>query len=421
MRSRPDVQLGLRANAGQFWLLVLINAFVGGMVGLERELIPLLGEEEFGLASKTALLSFIASFGAVKAASNYAAGTLGDRWGRKQVLVAGWLFGIPVPLLIMWAPSWGWIVFANVLLGVNQGLAWSSTVVMKIDLVGPRQRGLAMGLNEFAGYLAVAMAALAAGVLAHRFSARPEPFYLGVGFAVLGLVLSVLFVRDTREHAVLEGRSGARMSKRAIFTAATWKDPTLASVSQAGLVNNLNDGVAWGLFPLLFVMHGLPREQTALLVASYPAAWGTFQLFTGAWSDRIGRKPLIVWGMVVQAAALVSIAVVNSFNSWLAGSLLLGAGTAMVYPALLAAIGDAAHPDWRSSAVGVYRLWRDSGYVAGALLAGLLADRWGVSVAIMGAAGLTFLSGIAAALRMPSPEFRTAAWLPDKRGRLQSS
>lgn len=397
------VSLGLRANARQFWLLVLINAFVGAMVGLERELLPLLGEQEFGVASKTALLSFIASFGAAKALSNYAAGVLGDRWTRKQVLTVGWIFALPVPLLIIWAPTWAWIVFANVLLGINQGLAWSSTVVMKIDLVGPKQRGLAMGLNEFAGYLAVAAATLAAGILAHRFGIRPVPFYLGIGFAAAGLALTLLFVRDTAPHVALEiGSTGITpLIRPNVFALATWRDRALASCSQAGLFNNLNDGVAWGLFPLLFAASGLSRQSSAILIAAYPATWGVAQLLTGALSDRYGRKSLIVGGMIVQATALAWIAAMHTFSAWLAASVLLGVGTAMVYPTLLATIGDVAHPSWRSGAIGVYRLWRDSGYVIGALVAGVIADHAGVRAAILSAAGLTLASGAAVALWLP--------------------
>ncbi|HEY0673847.1 MAG TPA: MFS transporter [Longimicrobiales bacterium] len=400
MRS---VALGLRENAGQFWLLVLINAFVGSMVGLERELLPLIGEQEFGIASKTALLSFIATFGAVKAIANYSAGRLGDAFGRKRVLVLGWLFAIPVPLLIMWAPSWEWIVFANVLLGVNQGLAWSSTVVMKIDLAGARQRGLAMGLNEFAGYLAVAATAFAAGLLAQQFGSRPVPFYLGVVCAVAGLVLTLFLVRDTTAHAHMEAgmQPLSPQVRSGVFADATWRDPALASCSQVGLVNNLNDGVAWGLFPLLFASGHLPGAQATLLIAIYPATWGISQLFTGAASDRYGRRPLIVAGMALQAIALTVIALAASFRVWLTGSVLLGLGTALVYPTLIAAISDVAHPSWRSTAVGVYRFWRDSGYVFGALLAGLIADRLGMRAAILAVAGITLLSAVAAALRMP--------------------
>jgi MFS family permease len=397
--------LGLSANWRQFWLLVLVNAFVGAMVGLERTVLPLLAEREFGLASKSAALSFIATFGAVKAITNLFAGQLGDRFGRKRVLVAGWLFGLPVPLLVIWAPSWSWIVFANVLLGINQGLTWSTTVIMKIDLVGPRQRGLAMGLNEFAGYLAVALSAYATGLIADQFGLRPEPFYLGIGLVAAGLALSQLAVRDTMAHVRREGAEHGRApdasGMRELLLRTTWKDPALFSVSQAGLVNNLNDGLAWGLFPIFFGVAGLSLHEIALLAAAYPAVWGIVQLWTGALSDRWGRKSLIVGGMLLQSVALVGTALVRGFMPWLGAAVLLGIGTAMVYPTLLAAVADVAHPTWRGSAVGVYRLWRDSGYVIGAIAAGVLADAFGMAVAIVAIGGLTAFSGVLALARMP--------------------
>lgn len=407
----PTIELGLRANWRQFWLLVVVNAFVGAMVGLERTVLPLLAEAEFGLASKTAALSFIATFGVVKALTNFFAGRLGDRYGRKDVLVAGWLFALPVPFMVIWAPSWAWIVAANVLLGINQGLAWSTTVIMKIDLVGPKQRGLAMGLNEFAGYLAVALAALGTGYVAQAYGLRPEPFYLGIAFAAAGLALSLLFVQETQLHAAVEARSfqpqpgivndGAVPTTREILALATWRDPALASASQAGLVNNLNDGLAWGLFPLFFAAAGLDVAQIGILSFTYPAVWGLLQIWTGALSDRWGRKGLIAGGMILQGVALAVIALVHGFWPWFWAAALLGAGTAMVYPTLLAAIGDVAHPRWRGSAVGVYRLWRDSGYAVGALLAGSLADRFGMAWAIGVVAMLTVASGLLVLMRLP--------------------
>jgi len=404
--SAPPVVLGLAANWRQFWLLVLVNAFVGAMVGLERTVLPLLAEAEFGLASTGAVLSFIATFGVVKAATNFFAGRLGDLYGRKRVLVIGWLFAIPVPLLVMWAPSWGWIVFANVLLGINQGLAWSTTVVMKIDLVGPSQRGLAMGLNEFAGYLAVALSALATGWVAEAHGLRPEPFYMGIAFVAAGLGLTMLFVRETRDHAALEATvyrapASPSLSTREILARASWRDPALSTASHAGMVNNLNDGLAWGLFPLFFAAGGLTVGQIGVLGFLYPAVWGVLQLWTGALSDRWGRKGLIAGGMVLQAVALMGIALGRSFWPWATSAMLLGAGTAMVYPTLLASISDVAHPSWRGSAVGVYRLWRDGGYAVGALLAGVLADLFGMASAIGAVAALTFLSGLQVAWRMP--------------------
>ncbi len=405
--QRPGaVRLGLGENWRQFWLLVLVNAFVGAMVGLERTVLPLIAERDFGLASKSAALAFIVTFGVVKAVTNLFAGHLGDLFGRKRVLVLGWVFAVPVPLLVMWAPSWSWIVFANVLLGVNQGLAWSMTVVMKIDLVGPRQRGLAMGFNEFAGYVAVALATLATGYIAERFGLRPEPFYLGIGFAAMGLALSALFVRDTREHVGLESAEHVSPQKRSatsaeVFAKTTWRDPALSSSCQAGLVNNLNDGVAWGLFPLFFAAARLPVHQIGVLAAVYPFTWGVIQLWTGALSDRWGRKWLIAGGMAVQALALVSIAAGSGFGLWFAASVLLGIGTAMVYPTLLAAVSDVAHPVWRASALGVYRFWRDSGYAVGAIVAGVLADAFNIPIAIGAAGVLTLASGAVVAWRMP--------------------
>jgi len=394
-----EIKLGLSENWQQFSLLVLVNAFVGGMVGIERAVLPLLAEDAFGIASKMAILSFIASFGLAKAIANLFAGAWADRYGRKKVLVAGWLIGIPVPLLIMWAPSWSWVVAANLLLGINQGLAWSSTVVMKIDLVGPKQRGLAMGLNESAGYVAVSLAAFASSYIAAAYSIRPYPFYLGLLFAVLGLLFTVVFVRETKAFAALEARqegNGGEADKPSfarVFRITSWENPTLFSVSQAGLVNNLNDGMAWGLFPIYFASLGLGLKEIGLLAALYPAVWGLGQLGTGALSDKVGRKPLIVWGMTIQAAGIGLILLGHSFIILSLSMILLGVGTALVYPTLLAAIGDVVHPSWRASSIGVYRLWRDGGYVVGALLAGILSDQFGIGWAIGTIGVLTALSG----------------------------
>jgi MFS family permease len=403
--TAEPVRLGLRANWQQFWLLVLINAFVGAMVGLERAIVPLLAAGDFGQTSRTVILSFIVSFGIVKAIANLFAGRMSDRVGRKRILVAGWLVGVPVPLLIIFAPSWGWVVAANLLLGINQGLCWSTTVIMKIDLVGPGRRGLAMGLNEFAGYVSVSLAALASGYLAATYALRPQPFLLGVVFALSGLLLSVLFVRESRGHARVEAQQLASPSRASpsfgsIFALVSWKDRALSATSQAGLVNNLNDGVAWGLFPLVFAARGLPLEQVAILAAIYPGVWGLAQLGTGALSDRLGRKGLIVTGMWVQALGILLVLLGTEFATWALAMLLLGLGTAMVYPTLLAAVGDVAHPDWRASAVGVYRLWRDGGYAVGALLAGVLGDLAGVPFAIAAIAALTFASGLIVLIRM---------------------
>ena len=414
INAHTPVELGLRVNIRQFALLVLINAFVGGMVGIERTILPLMAEREFGLSSKSAILSFIVSFGFVKALSNLFAGRYSDLIGRKRLLITGWLFGLPVPFILMWAPSWGWIAVANVLLGINQGLCWSTTVIMKIDLVGPKRRGFAMGLNEFAGYGALAVAALASGYLASTYGLRPVPFYLGIAFAIAGLVLSLTLVKDTTKHAVLEGRArqgvleNKGLSFGGVFAETSFRNPTLFSVSQAGLINNLNDGMAWGLFPLLFYSYGLGISGIGILAASYPAVWAIAQIGTGALSDRCGRKWMIAVGMWVQAAGIGVIAVAPKlvdnrayrFWLWIAGSVLLGFGTALVYPTLLAAIGDVVHPSWRASAVGVYRLWRDLGYAIGALLSGIIADIFGLVWAVLAVGVLTFVSGIVVALRM---------------------
>lgn len=407
-----QIRLGLRENLAQFGLLVGVNALVGGMIGQERTVLPLLAEDEFGLTAFTATLTFIAAFGAVKAGTNFFAGTLSDRYGRKPVLIAGWLFALPVPLILIWAPSWGWVIVANVFLGINQGLAWSTTVIMKIDLVGPERRGFAMGLNEAAGYGAVAATALATGWIADAHGLRPAPFFLGLVFAALGLGLSTLFVTETRDHARLEASNHttddgptpahgrADLDTREVFVLTSVTEKALSSASQAGLINNLNDGLAWGLFPLFFAAHGLSVGRIGVLAAIYPAVWGLGQLYTGGLSDRVGRKPLIVGGMLTQAAAIAMIAATTGFWVWALGAAILGAGTAMVYPTLLAAIGDVAHPNWRARSVGVYRLWRDGGFAVGALLAGLIADAASIETAIWTVAALTATSGLVVMVRM---------------------
>ncbi|HEX4906924.1 MAG TPA: MFS transporter [Acidimicrobiales bacterium] len=395
------ISLGLRANIAQFSLLVGVNALVGGMIGQERSLLPLLATDEFHLTAYSATLTFIVAFGLVKAGTNFVAGTLSDRVGRKPVLVAGWLIGLPVPALIMWAPSWGWIIAANVLLGVNQGLTWSTTVIMKIDLAGPERRGLAMGLNEAAGYIAVAATAVATSAIASRHGLRPEPFYLGVAYAGLGLGLSVLFVHETRGHVHHEsGSTTSTMTTREVVAHASFRDRDLSAISQAGFVNNLNDGMAWGLLPIFFDGRGLSIGRIGVLAALYPAVWGLGQLVTGALSDRLGRKHLITGGMWLQAVAIALIAVGDSFAAWAVALVALGAGTAMVYPTLIAAIGDVAHPSWRASAVGVYRLWRDGGFAAGALITGAIADLASPRAAIWTVAVLTGMSGAVVAVRM---------------------
>ncbi len=401
-----DLRLGLRENLGQFSLLVLVNAFVGAMVGMERTILAPIAEHDFHLAAKTAVLSFIVVFGVTKALTNYLAGRLADRFGRKHVLVGGWLVAVPVPFLLMWAPTWGWILFANALLGVSQGLTWSLTVIMKIDLAGPAKRGLAMGVNEFAGYFAVAGSALATGFVAARYGLRPEPFYLGVVFVVFGLLLSSLVVRETRHHVIAEAKlhgelpADEMLSQGEVFWRTTLRDANLSSVSQAGLVNNLNDGMAWGLFPLFFAAAKMGIEEIGTLAAIYPATWGLAQLVTGALSDRVGRKWLIASGMWVQALGIMIVVLSSGFVGFAAGASLLGIGTAMVYPTLLAAIGDVAHPSWRASSVGVYRLWRDLGYAIGALVAGITADALGLPSAMWLVAALTCASGVVVAVRM---------------------
>jgi len=398
------VRLGLRENWRQFALLILINAFVGGMVGIERTVVPLIGSEEFGIASTTIVVSFIVSFGVIKALANLVSGQLADAWGRKHVLVLGWLVGLPVPFMIMWAPGWAWVVAANALLGINQGLAWSMTVLMKVDLVGPKSRGLAVGLNEFAGYLAVGVTAFFTGYLASRYGLRPVPIYLGVGYAVLGALLSITLVRDTRGHVRLEAAAHSQqstsMSFREIFVLTSFRDRNLFAASQAGLVNNLNDGMSWGIFPLFFASFGLGVERIGVLKAVYPATWGILQVATGPLSDRWGRKGLIVAGMWIQSAGLFLTAATRQFEWWLAGSLLLGLGTAMVYPSLIAAVSDTSHPTWRARSLSVYRFWRDLGYAIGALSAGIIADIFGMAWAIESIAMLTFLSGTVVALVM---------------------
>jgi MFS family permease len=403
------VELGLRENAAQFTLLVAINAFVGAMIGLERSTLPLIGSEDFGLASKAAVLSFIVAFGAAKALTNLGAGALADRIGRRRLLIAGWALALPVPLLIAVAPSWGWIVAANVLLGANQGLAWSMTVVMKIDLVGPRRRGLALGLNEAAGYVGLAVSAAVTGWLAAEYAARDVLVIAGAGIALIALAISILFVRDTAPHVALEQRQQAGSAAqttaptlRSAFGDATWRTPALRACSQAGLVNNLNDALAWGLVPLFLAAHGASVSQVGLVAGIYPAVWGFGQIATGHASDHVGRKPLIVAGMLLQASALALLALSGGAVTIAAiASAMLGVGTALVYPTLIAAISDTVTPVARASTVGVYRFWRDTGYVVGGLVAGIAADAMGFGGAIVLVAALTAASGLWVAFDLP--------------------
>ena len=411
--DRPaGVRLGLRENAAQFALLLVVNAFVGAMVGMERSILPSIAEGEFHLVARAAILSFIVVFGVSKALTNYLAGRVADRVGRKHVLVMGWLVAVPVPFMLMWGPSWNWILAANALLGISQGFTWSTTVIMKIDLVGPARRGLAMGLNESAGYVALAAAALATGWIAARTGLRPEPFYPGVVFVAFGLGLSCALVRETADHVALESTRAtpsAGAAETGVFWRTTWTDRNLSTISQVGLVNNLNDGMAWGLFPLFFAAANMGLSEIGTVAAIYPATLGLAQLVTGALSDRVGRKWLIAGGMWTQALAIAVVIRSNSFPGFATGSALLGLGTAMVYPTLLAAIGDVALPSWRASAVGVYRLWRDLGYAVGALLAGVSADGIGLSGAMWIVAGITLMSGVVAAVRLDETTRRSTA------------
>jgi MFS family permease len=406
MAAKTTIELGLRQNAAQFSLLVIINGFVGAMVGMERSILPIIAERDFSLEARAAVLSFIAVFGLTKAVTNYFAGRLSDQLGRKHVLIAGWLVATPVPFMLMWAPNWNWVLLANGLLGISQGLSWSATVIMKIDLVGQKRRGLAMGLNEFAGYVAVAASSFATGFIAAHYGFRPQPFYLGIAFVASGLFLSALLVRDTTAHARHESRLNSPdhpmpgPSPSEIFWQTTFHHRNLSSASQVGFVNNLNDALTWGLFPLIFATAGMGVEQIGVLAAICPGTWGIAQLGTGPLSDKLGRKWLIVSGMWVQAIGIAWVTVSSGFEGFAFGAGLLGLGTAMVYPTLLASIGDVAHPSWRASSVGVYRLWRDLGYAAGAVLVGQVADRVGVTAAMWVVAVLTLASGAVAAVRM---------------------
>ena len=394
------VTLGLRANWRQFVLLLVINAFVGGMVGLERTILPQLAASEFGLAAKTAILSFIVVFGVTKAITNYFAGTLANRVGRKNLLTLGWVIALPIPFLLIYAPTWGWVVFANGLLGINQGLTWSSTVVMKIDLVGQKNRGLAMGLNESAGYLAVGLVAFASGWIAAEYGVRPYPFYLGIGFAVVGLLTSALLVKDTVHHVRAEAQSSKVKRLEHLFWDTTWVHPNLGSITQAGLVNNLNDGMIWGLLPMLLAAKGFDLQQTAQLVAIYPVVWGLGQLVTGKMADIFPKKTLLFWGMFLQGGAILLMASAQSYALFAGLSVVLGLGTAVVYPTFLAAIADNTHPDQRAGSIGVFRLWRDLGYAIGAILTGVVADVWSSEVSVLLIGGITVGSSLLIAFRM---------------------
>jgi len=394
-----DIRLGLRENWKQFTLLVVVNAFVGGMIGLERTIIPQIAEADFGLAAKTGILSFIVVFGITKALTNYYTGVLANKLGRRRLLLIGWLFALPVPIILMQADSWNWIMFANVLLGINQGLAWSSTVVMKIDLVGEQDRGFAMGLNEFAGYVALAVVAFVTGLIAHKYGLRPYPFYVGIGLAVMGLISSI-FVKDTQQHVLLESTNSVMPKLHNVFWETTWKHKNLGSITQAGLVNNLNDGMVWGLFPLLLASKGFNLADTGMIVAVYPGVWGIGQLFTGALADKYCKRNLLFIGMLLQGIALVAMIWANTFTLFTMLSTLLGVGTAIVYPTFLAAVSDYTHPEQRPQSIGIFRLWRDLGYAFGAVLTGLIADQYGLKTPVMVIGILTILSAIVLQYRM---------------------
>lgn len=397
---KPPIQLGLKENWKQFSLLVLINAFVGGMVGLERTIVPQIAEADFGLAARTAILSFIVVFGVTKAITNYYTGVLANRFGRKNLLVFGWILALPVPLLLIYARDWNWIIAANIFLGVSQGLTWSSTVVMKIDLVGEKDRGFAMGLNEFAGYVALAAVAFLTGWIASNYGLRPYPFYIGIVMGVIGLFLSGLFVRDTHHHVKLEATTSAIPLLKNVFWETTWRHRNLGTITQAGLINNLNDGMVWGLFPLLLVSKGFDLHETGIIVAIYPAIWGFGQLYTGKLADKYCKKTLLFVGMLMQGIALLGMIWANSFFSFIALSTLLGIGTAVVYPTFLAAISDYTHPGQRPKSIGIFRLWRDLGYAIGAVLTGLIADRFGLLAPIIAIGLLTVVSSLVIKLRM---------------------
>jgi len=393
-------QLGLKENWQQFSLLVLVNAFVGGMVGMERSILPQLAEQEFHLAAKTAILSFIVVFGITKALTNYFAGTLANRWGRKNLLILGWIFALPVPFLLIYAPNWSWIIVANVFLGINQGLAWSSTVVMKIDLVGPKNRGFAMGINEAAGYIAVGAVAFLSASIANLYGIRPYTFYIGIVLSILGLLTSIFFVKDTRSFVQLEGEESTAPLLNNIFKETSWRNPNLGSISQGGLVNNLNDGMIWGLFPILLLSKGFSVAELAQIIAIYPTVWGLSQLFTGKLADKLPKKSLLFWGMFLQGLAILGFIWAQTFTAFALLSVILGFGTAVVYPTFLAAIADNTHPSQRAQSIGVYRLWRDLGYAVGALLTGILVDFWTINTAIFAIGSITILSAFVILLRM---------------------
>jgi len=399
---KEKVKLGLRENWLQFTILVIVNAFVGGMVGLERTIFPKFAEIEFGVASKTAILSFIIAFGITKAITNYFTGKLANKIGRKNLLLLGWLFAIPIPFILINASSWNWVIFANILLGINQGLTWSSTVVMKIDLVGEKDRGLAMGINEFAGYFAVGVVAFLTGVIAQKYGVTPYPFYLGIGISISGLLLTLFFVRDTRKFVNIEQKTTVTNKLGNVFLETSFKDKTLSSITQAGLVNNLNDGMLWGLLPILLLSLNYNSKSIGIIAAIYPAVWGIGQLFTGKMADIYSKKKMLFWGMLLQGIAIILIPYFNGFYQLASIASILGLGTALVYPTFLSAIADATSPKQRAESIGVFRLWRDLGYAIGAIISGIIADFFGVQYAVITIGLITILSSLVIKFRMPS-------------------
>ncbi|MFA6084198.1 MFS transporter [Mucilaginibacter sp.] len=394
------IELGLKENWKQFTLLVIVNAFVGGMVGLERSILPQIAEKEFHIVAKTIILSFIVVFGVVKAATNYFTGTFANYLGRKKLLTIGWLIGIPVPIILMLAPSWNWIIAANVLLGINQGLTWSTTVVMKIDLVGEKNRGLAMGLNEFAGYGALALVGFSTGWVASQYGLRPYPFYIGIAIALAGFLTSWLFIKDTGHHSIKEGLQSVVPRLTNIFKDTTWKNPNLGSVTQAGLINNLNDGMVWGLFPILFAAKGFTLGEIGIITATYPGVWSISQIYTGKMADHYAKKTLLFWGMLIQGIALLMFIVAVSFTQFIVLSVILGIGTALVYPTFLAAIAENTHPADRPKSIGTFRLWRDLGYAIGAILTGVISDVFNINASILLIGALTIISSFIILYRM---------------------
>lgn len=395
-----ETKLGLRDNWKQFTLLVIINAFVGGMVGMERSIIPQIASVEFHIAAKTAILSFIIVFGIIKAFTNYYTGTLSNKFGRKRMLIVGWIIGVPIPFILMFAPNWNWIIAANILLGINQGITWSSTVVMKIDLVGEKQRGFAMGLNEFAGYISVAIVAFLTGWVASEYGVRPYPFYLGIGLVILGLVSSIFFLKDTIQHVKAETMTNTIPKLKNIFWDTTWKDKNLGSVTQAGLVNNLNDGMVWGIFPMLLAAKGFSIREIGIITAIYPAVWGIGQLFTGKMADKLCKKNMLYIGMLLQAIALILLVWANTMTHFVILSSILGWGTAMVYPTFLATVAENTNPQDRAKSIGIFRLWRDLGYAIGAILTGIIADLISINASIIFIGVLTFISALIIYYRM---------------------